>query len=227
MFLKSKWFWLCSIITLCAAIFIGIVVHRANQPQEMIKVYKAVEIPQHRTPQETVPLLRVDSASTETGTPVNTGSGDFSQDTETNTTEAFTAPADALPAADVNTTQVSHPTTDAEVDAEADALAVAIALGAERLPELRIEIPRALEARLEVLKLNEELVSYVNSYGITPEISELAAELNTERDELQKKIYGWCHEYILYTGSDGSSFEPGGEFFELMRQNGMGIVMVE
>ena len=225
MFLKSKWFWICSIITLCAAIFIGIVVHRANQPQEVIKVYKAIELPQHRTPQ--VPPLESTNAGADTEAPVETRRENFSQDIETDTPEAFTAPAEALPAADVDTAQVSHPITNAEVDAEAEALAVAIALGAERLPELRIEIPRALEARLEVLKLNEELVSYVRSHGITPEISELAAELNTERDELQEKIYGWCSEYILYTGLDGSSFEPGGEFFELMRQNGMGIVMME
>ncbi len=223
MFLKSKWFWICSIITLCAAIFIGIVVHRANQPQEVIKVYKAVELPQHRTPQ--VPLLESTNAGADTEAPVETRREDFSQDIEMDTPEAFTAPAEALPAADVDTAQVSHPTTNAE--AAAAAKAEFVAMGTKRLPELRIEIPRALEDRLEVLQLSEELISYVRSHGITPELSEFAAELNTERDELEKKILGWCSEYILYTGLDGSSFEPGGEFFELMRQNGMGIVMVE
>ena len=221
MFLKSKWFWLCTIFTICASIFIGVVVHRANQPQEVIKVYKAVELPQHHISQEPVPFLRVDSAGAKTDTPVNTGSGDFSQDTETEITDAFTQTADELPPAGVDAAQVSNP--DTEVDAEAEALAAALALAAEKLPELRIEIPRALERRYEVLRLSEELVSYVSSYGITPELSELAAELNKERDELREKIYGWCHEYLMYTFLDGSPFEPGGEFYELMEFNGMGI----
>lgn len=223
MFLKSKWFWLCSIVILCASIFIGVVVHRANQPQEVIKVYKAVELPQHDISQKPVPLLRVDSAGTETDTLVNTGSGDFSQDTETDTTEAFTAPADALPAADADTAQVSPPPTDAEAAATAAAKAEFVAMGAKRLPELRREIPRALEDRREVLDLSEELMDYVEEFGRTPEISELAAELNTERDELREKIYGWCNEYLMYTFWDGSPFEPGGEFYELMELNGMGI----
>ena len=227
MFLKSKGFWICSIFTVCTVVFFGVVAHRSNQPQEVIKVYKAVEFSQHRTLQELAPSLRADSAGTETNTPVNTGSGNFSQDTETDTPEAFTAPADAFPAADVDTAQVSPPTTDTEVDAKAEAIADLIALGAKRLPELRIEIPRALEARLEVLELSEELITYVEEFGRTPEISELAYELNKERDELQKKIYGWCWDYILYSGVDGSAFEPGGEFFELMSQNGMDIDLVE
>lgn len=226
MFLKSKWFWIFSIFTVCAAIFFGVVAHRANQPQEVIKVYKAVEFPQHRTPQEPATFLRADSAGAETDTPVDMGSGDFSQDTETEITDAFTQTADELPPAGVDSAQVSNPNTEAEaqaLDAEAQALADALALAGERLVELRIEIPRALESRREVLDLIDELVSHVISYGITPELSQIGDELNKERDELQDTIFEWCGDYIMYSGGDISSFQPGGEFYELMRQNGMGI----
>ena len=225
MFLKSKWFWICSIITLCAAIFIGIVVHRANQPQEVIKVYKAVELPQYRTPQ--VPPLESTNAGADTEAPVETRvetrREDFSQDIETDTPEAFTAPADALPAADINTAEVSDP--NAEADAEAAALADALASVAGRLEEVRVELPRALEDRIEVLQLSDELVSYVSSHGITPELSALADKLNRERDELREKISGLCNEYLMYTLLDGSPFEPGGEYYELMERNGIGIVV--
>ena len=224
MFLKSKRFWICSIFTVCTAIFFGVVAHRANQPQEVIKVYKVVEFPQHRTPQEPATLLRTDSAGTETDTPVDMGSGDFSQDTATEIADAFTQTADELPPAGVDPAQVSNPNTEAQaLDAEAEALAAALALAAERLVELRIEIPRALESRREVLDLIDELVSYVISHGITPELSQIGDELNKERDELQDTIFEWCGDYIVYSGGDISSFQPGGEFYELMRQNGMGI----
>ncbi len=224
MFLKSKWFWICSIFPVCAAIFFGVVAHRANQPREVIKVYKVVEFPQRRTPQEPASPLRADSAGAETDTPVNMRRGDFSQDTETEITDALTQAADEPPPAGVDAAQVSNRNTEAEADA---ALAAELAFAAERLVELRIEIPRALESRREVLDLIDELVSDATSYGITPELSQIGDELNKERDELQDTIFEKCHEYIMYTFGDISPFQPGGEFFELMRQNGIGIGAVE
>lgn len=223
MFLKSKWFWICSIFTVCTAIFFGVVAHRANQPQEVIKVYKAVEFSQRRTPQEPVHPLMADSAGAETDTPINMGSGDFSQDTETETTDALTQTADKLPPAGVDAAQVSNPNTEADAEAQAAFAAERLPFAAERLVELRIEIPRALESRREVLDLIDELVSYVISYGITPELSQIGDELNKERDELQDTIFDWCRDYIMYSGGDISAFQLGGEFYELMRQNGMGI----
>ena len=51
MLFKSKVFWICAVLTVCAAIFFGVMVHRANQPQEVIKVYKTVEFTPRKTPQ--------------------------------------------------------------------------------------------------------------------------------------------------------------------------------
>ena len=209
--LKSKWFWICSIFTFCAAIFLGVVVHRANQRQAVIKVYKAVEFLPHRTPEVPAYPLRSDSASPETDPPVDWEHRDFSQDTETDTTDTFTL--DEHPPADVDATTVSHLNT--EVDAEVDAETV---VTAERLAEILNELSPLLQHRLDLLERVEELAP---SNGGPPELSPLRDKLDEEAFQLRRTIFELGNDYIMYSEGDLSPFQPGGEFYELLRLNHM------
>ena len=214
--LKSKFFWICTIFTVCAAIFLGVVVHRANQPLPVIKVYKAVELPQRRTPEVPAEPLMSDSASAETA-PVDWRRRDFSQFPETDTTDTFTQ--DALPPADVDPTTVSHLNT--EVDAVADAETDAVAsFAAERLAEIRIQLPQLLQDRLDLLDRVEELAP---SNGAPPELSPVRDKLDEESVQLRRTIFELGNDYLTYSEGDFSPFQPGGEFYELLRLNHMGF----
>ena len=209
--LKSKWFWICSIFTFCATIFLGVVVHQANQPQAVIKVYKAVEFLPHRTPEVPADPLRSDSASPETDPPVDGEHRDFSEDTETDTTDTFTL--DERPPADVDATTVSHLNT--EVDAEVDAETVETAA---RMAEILNELSPLLQHRLDLLDRVEELAP---SNGGPPELSPLRDKLDEEAFQLQRTIFELGNDYIMYSEGDLSPFQPGGEFYELLQLNHM------
>lgn len=95
--LKSKCFWIWTGLGICTAIFFAVVVHRANPPQEVIKVYKAVDPAQPVTPLSPGGI-RVSGAPPQTSasdlyardeTSNEEVSGDFSEDTPV-LTDAFT-----------------------------------------------------------------------------------------------------------------------------------------
>ncbi|MCG9131694.1 RNA polymerase sigma factor [Candidatus Poribacteria bacterium] len=90
---------------------------------------------------------------------------------------------------------------------------------AEKVAYLRQEIPRTLNLRLDMLKLFEELAEF---YAKDPNLSLLRDQVHEESRKLIWITSNLGHRYILLT-NDESAFESGGEFYDLMRQNHIGI----
>ena len=90
---------------------------------------------------------------------------------------------------------------------------------AEKVAFLRQEIPRTLNLRLDMLKLVEELAEF---YAKDPDISLLRDQAHEESRTLMRTIFDLCSRYTLLTNDD-SAFKFGGEFHDLMKQNGISI----
>ena len=90
---------------------------------------------------------------------------------------------------------------------------------AEKIAFLRQEIPRTLNLRLDMFKLVEELAEF---YAKDPDISLLRDQVHEESRTLMRTIFDLCHRYTRLTNDD-SAFESGGEFHDLMKQNGISI----
>ena len=94
---------------------------------------------------------------------------------------------------------------------------------AEKVAFLRQEIPRTLNLRLDMFKLVEELAEF----GVRdPDMSLLRDQVYEESRTLMRTIFDLCSRYNLLTDDD-SAFESGGEFHDLMKQNGIGISIGE
>ena len=218
MFFKSKVFWICAALTVCAAIFFGVMVHRANQPQEVIKVYKAVEFMPAKTPQpptdNTISGQILHNTATEVGT-TDTTIANFIDD-ETPTTDTFTHTADDFWMDEPTTVNTADALETAELNAAAQAEAE---YTSQQLAELHIKIPQSLQYRLDLWDHIEELAeSHVPDGGPSPVIEQLLEEYR----ELTRDIFAMSNRYIVYA-KDNSLFEPSGEFYDLLKQNGMRI----
>ena len=90
---------------------------------------------------------------------------------------------------------------------------------AEKIAFLRQEIPRTLNLRLDMFKLVEELAEF---YAKDPDLSLLRDQVYEESRKLIWTISDLGHRYSRLTNDD-SAFESGGEFHDLMKQNGISI----
>ena len=90
---------------------------------------------------------------------------------------------------------------------------------AEKVAFLRQEIPRALNLRLDMFKLVEELAEF---HAKDPDLSLLTDQVYEESRKLIWIISNLGSRYNLLTNDD-SAFESGGEFHDLMKQNGISI----
>ena len=90
---------------------------------------------------------------------------------------------------------------------------------AEKVAFLRQEIPRTLNLRLDMFKLIEELAEFGTR---DPDISLLRDQVYEESRKLIWIISDLGHRYNRLTNDD-SAFKSGGEFHDLMKQNGIGI----
>ena len=221
--LKSKWFWICTGLSICIVIFLAVVIHRANQRQAVIKVYKAVDPAPPVTP-----LSPGDTPVSDTHTQTNTP-GIYTRDKTSNkgvsdnfsegTTSSTDVPTDNDFSADehrsleAGAVEVDDFYTDAATASEAS-------YATQRLAELRIEIPQRLQERLDLLELVEELAP---SNGGPPELSPLRDKLDEEAVQLRRTIFELGNDYIMYSEGDFSPFQPGGEFYELLQLNHMGF----
>lgn len=214
MFLKSRWFWICLAFTFSAAIFFSVVVHRANQPQEVIKVYKVVEPLPRKTPQSlanTVPSVgEKNKTRSETVNTYNTDISDASSDDTDRLTplteESYPTEESYLDELNhINVSEKSTPKQPTETDTQT----------AIRLVELQIEIPKRLKERLELFDLIAELAPF---YGKDPELSLIRDQIQEETFEMRQTLHHFIAEY-LYIVQDDSACRPGGEFYELMKAN--------
>lgn len=220
---KSKWFWICAVLSVCALIFFGLVVHQANQRQEIIKVYKATMPSQSVTPhtpeESSVPVPTRPAphdAATKMDIFDDTAIVDFS-DSALDDTDAFTHTADDF-FADESYHLDSDDAAAPELDTDT-APAAGEPDATQRLAKIRIEIPQALQERLDVLDLVEALAP---SNGAAPELAPLREELRQESRDIRTSIFYLISDYFRYT-NDISPFKPGGEFYDLMCQNNIGV----
>ena len=221
---KSRWFWICVVFSVCAAVFFGIAIHQAKQPPEVIKVYKVVKSVQRVTPQSSEDSSIAGTISHETeemGTFAETAGADFLDDASHHTDE-FTHISDdffvdELPAPEIADAQVDDLNTDSATQAEG-------ALATQKLAELRIEIPQHLQERLDLLDLVEELAEFARE---DEEIDLIRRQTFDETVQLRTTIFDLSHEYIRYSDGDLSPFQPGGDFYDLFVQNHMGVESAE
>ena len=90
---------------------------------------------------------------------------------------------------------------------------------AEKTAFLRQEVPRTLNLRLDMLKLVAELAEF---HTKDPDLSLLRDQVHEESRTLMRTIFDLCSRYNLLT-NDASAFKSGGEFHDLMKQNGLGF----
>ena len=90
---------------------------------------------------------------------------------------------------------------------------------AKKIAFLRQEIPRTLNLRLDMLKLVEELAEF---HTKDPDLSLLTDQVYDESRKLIWIISDLGHRHNRLT-NDESAFKSGGEFHDLMKQNGIGI----
>ncbi len=90
---------------------------------------------------------------------------------------------------------------------------------AEKVAFLRQEIPRTLNLRLDMLKLFEELAEF---RAKDPDLSLLTDQVYEESRKLIWIISNLGHRHNRLT-NDESAFKSGGEFHDLMKQNGISI----
>lgn len=90
---------------------------------------------------------------------------------------------------------------------------------AEKIAFLRQEIPRTLNLRLDMLKLVEELAEF---HAKDPDLSLPRDQAYEKSRKLIWIISNLGHRHNRLTNDD-SAFKSGGEFHDLMKQNGIGI----
>ena len=161
-----------------------------------------------------MPILPTDDDAAEIDTNVNTSGEDFSDDASYNSDE-FTDNFDELFADEQrhpNAADAPAPVSDA--DAQAGYVA-------QQLEELRMEIPQRLVERLELLDFVEEHAEV--TWEDDEEIYLLTRQAYEETHELRRAIFNLSRQYLRYSDGDFSPFKPGGEFYNLLEQNHMGV----
>ena len=93
----------------------------------------------------------------------------------------------------------------------------------EKINYLREEIFRTLKRRLDLRKLDNNLVEFDRE---NPNVSLLRNQVHKEKSKLLHVISSIISEYILYS-KDPSVIESGGLFYDLMEQNGIHIQIGE
>ena len=220
MLFKLKWLWISAVLSICAVIFFTLVRHQAKQPQKVI--YKAVEPVPRKTPQSPADATVTRQTRHDTDTEMDTTDttlADFSEDAS-HRTDAFTHTHDDFYDESNHPDAADAPADDLNTDAAAEAEA---AYAGQQIAELRIKIPQALRERCDLLDMIEELASFSQK---EKELYELRQELQQEARDMRKTIFSMTRDYIRYT-RDIADFQPGGEFYDLMEQNRIGISIEE
>ena len=211
---KSKLFW--SGVLLCGVVmFLGILIHNANQPQETITIYKTV------TPDRRVKSQPSDKPTVQTNNNVDETedtSNPIDSDTLTDT-EDFSLEDTQFTEAKTQTEENTRSTdTEAESNTESEEerfFGLTFAEIAERIPVLEDEIRTNLT---EAVELYDDLTSTDGMASQSPEIA-------AWRDETWKEVKRLFHEasrqkipnyvsYLKVTGGDNPLL-PGGWIAEL------------
>lgn len=217
MLFKSKRFWISAVFIVCAVVYFALMHHQAKQPQKVITVYEVGKLVSHETLQLPADATVAGETRYDTDTEVNTTEAtpqsDLSEDTS-HRVNAFTDTRDESYDTSNQRAAADALADESKIDAAAEAEAV---YAAQQVVELYTEISQTLQERRDLFNLIFELAEFGDG-----EPYALRQQLQKEAHELRKTIFKLCSEYISYT-MDDSPFQPGGEFYDLMKQNRIGI----
>lgn len=211
---KSKLFW--GGVLLCVVVLFGVLLHRANQPQETIRIYKTV-VPEKRVAsqssekqkeQTNQDIDKTEVVSAPADSDASIDSGDFTSE-DTQFFEAEVQTEESIPSADVETETDTAPE-------EERFFGLTLAEIEAKIPVLEEEIRTNLTKAVE---LYTELRSTDGMARKSPEIA-------TWRDETWAEVKRLFHEashqkipryvsYLTVTGGDNPLL-PGGWISELM-----------
>ena len=215
MFLRSRLFWGGVLFCVCMAVFLGLLLYRANQPQEPIIIYKAVVPERRATPsgklsvQTTDAIDETEVISTFADSDMSIDPVDFDRadtqflDTDVQSEESITFDATEVPSTSEPEEERFFGLTLAEIE--------------ERIPVLEKEIHTNLTKAVE---LYEDLRSTDGMAGKSPEIA-------AWRDETWKEVKRLFHGvadtgkilqytcYLRVVGEETDPLLPGGWISEL------------
>ena len=220
---KSKLFW--GGVLLCVVVFFGVLLHRANQPQETIKIYKTVVPEKHSTiqsvdkqkAQNNQDINKTEVVSTPADSDVSTDSEDFTSE-NTQLSEAEVQAQESTPAPDIE--------TDGGTKSEEERFfGLTLAEIEAKIPVLEAEIRTNLTKAVE---LYTELRSTDGMAGKSPEI---AAWRDETWQEVKRLFNDVAHtgkilryrSFLRVTGVEEDPILPGGWIYELMEPLPMGV----
>ena len=211
---KSKLFW--GGVLLCVVVLFGVLLHRANQPQETIRIYKTV-VPEKRAKTQSAEeqnaqtnqdIDKTQIASTPADSDVFIDSEDFTSE-DTQFFEAEVQGEESMPSADVETE------TDTALEEERF-FGLTLAEIEAKIPVLEEEIRTNLTKAVE---LYTELRSTDGMGRKSPEIAawrdETWAEVKRLFHEASRQKIPRYVSYLTVTGGDNPLL-PGGWISELM-----------
>ena len=211
---KSKLFW--GSVLLCVVVLFGVLLHRANQPQETIRIYKTV-VPEKRAKTQSAEeqnaqtnqdIDKTQIASTPADSDVFIDSEDFTSE-DTQFFEAEVQGEESMPSADVETE------TDTALEEERF-FGLTLAEIEAKIPVLEEEIRTNLTKAVE---LYTELRSTDGMGRKSPEIAawrdETWAEVKRLFHEASRQKIPRYVSYLTVTGGDNPLL-PGGWISELM-----------
>ena len=231
MFLRSRLFWGGVLFCVCIGVFLGFLLHRANQPQEPIIIYKAVALERHATPSEKPPVQTTDAID-ETEVISTSADSDVSIDpigfawTDTHFLDTDMQ-SEASIASD---TTESQGVLDRE---EKRFFGLTLAEIEERIPVLEVEIrtnlTKAVELYTELMSADAEYQRVHGRKEYPPEFGKWRVETWQEVKRLfyevahGKKILPYV-SYLKLTGRE-NPLRPGGWLNELLEPLPMGVTI--
>ena len=213
---NSKLFW--GGILLCVAVFVGILLYKANQPpQEPIKIYKIVAPERRATAQSSdtqkestnKDMDETNGSSEPVDTDVPIDSEDFTSE-DTQLSEAEAATQERTPSTGTETESISE-------SKEERSYGLTLAEMAERIPVLEEEI------RTNLTKAVELYMELRNTDGVANKSSELLAWRDETWQEVKRLFNEVSHtgkiaqytSYLKATGVEENPLLPGGWIYEL------------
>ena len=206
--LKSKLFWVSAVLVICVMVFFAVRYYHAKQPSEPIRIYKHVKSEPRNKQQLSDGTTKTkknhyntaeEIVMTETN-PTNLSESTII-DTHGDANNMITDPG-----------QADGLKLDTETDEEAD-------YNARQAAKLRTKISNVLQERIDLYDRINELADF----GVEDtEPFALRQLLQEEAEELRKNIFKLIDEYASYT-MDDTPFQSGGEFSDLMEQNGIAL----
>ena len=211
---KSKLFW--GGVLLCVVVIFGVLVHRANQPQETIRIYKTVVTERSvasqslnkQKEQTNQDIDKTEVVSTLVDSDESINSGDFTSE-DTQFFEAEVQTEENTPSADVETETQTEPE-------EERFFGLTLAEIEEKIPVLEEEI------RTNLTKAVELYTELRSTDGMARKSPEIAAWRDETWAEVKRLFYEASRQkipryvsYLTVTGGDNPLL-PGGWISELM-----------